>query len=123
MKAVKLSKKEVPAGMLKAFPKYTGRKFSAEAATKVYLSDTYWSGGSKNTYVGIDLHTMNMAPANKRLSAPSMFGGLGDDIESIPLAPGRAIVEHCIFQGKDMGLRFFFHPEDFGKYFPMIAGV
>lgn len=90
-----------------AFPGWRGRKLRTEQRESVTLLGTYWSGGSKNTFVAVELATLRTSPADRRLGDPNAFGGIGDSHPTIRIPPGYAIVEHVIFRGKDLGCRVY----------------
>lgn len=94
-----------------AFPGWKGRKLRVERRETVTLSGTYWSGGSKNEFVAVELATMRTSPADARLGDPNAFGGIGDSCPTIGIPVGFAIVEHVIFRGKDLGCRVYMAPE------------
>ncbi len=94
-----------------AFPKWRGRKLHVERVESVTLSGTYWDGGSKSTFVAVELSTLRTSPADARLGDPNVFGGRGDDRPTIEIPAGFAIVEHVIFRGKDLGCRVYMAPE------------
>lgn len=97
-----------------SFPDYRGRKFRLDMTEAVHCSDTYWDGGSRSQYVGVNLATGKLMPLPDLISggyAPhaDAFYKL---LSSVPLKPGLAIVRHSIFCGKDAGLTIHLHPAD-----------
>ena len=98
-----------------AFPDYKGRKFEVVEATTVSLGGAYWSGGSRNTWKAVQL-----GPEVKVVEASAMI----QNPFRVPQAPvlemvsGVAIVRHCIFQGKDLGLKLYLHPSNMVKMIP-----
>lgn len=90
-----------------AFPEWRGRKLLVKNVKSVTLSGTYWSGGSKNTFVAVELATGRTSPAAASLGDPNVFGGTGDNCPTIEIPAGFAIVEHVIFRGKDLGCRVY----------------
>lgn len=90
-----------------AFPGWKGRKLSVRNVESVTLTGTYWSGGSKNEFVAVELSSLRTSPADARLGDPSVFGGIGDSCPTIKIPAGYAIVEHVIFRGKDLGCRVY----------------
>ena len=87
----------------KAFPGYTGRKFKISVLTgnEMNLTGGYWDGGSKSTYVAVNLSTLQTFQP-KGITAPPEFGGVSDIRTVVPT--GTVVVEHDIFCGKQMGL-------------------
>lgn len=105
--SVKLKKSDLPKAWLKAFPEYKGRKFSVEIAQDVYLSDLHWGGGSRNYYSAVSLETGKAFPA----LVGSPFSGPVLEGSKVPLNASYVVAEHSIFQGHDMGITFYVHPE------------
>lgn len=99
---------------------YNGRKVKLKVAEKVTLSGTYWSGGSKSTYIALNLATMevHVAPG----MAPPQFGGPSDP-PVVPLTDGMAIVEHSVFCGKDMGLTVYINPTNAAPMLPVSVSL
>lgn len=78
---------------------YTGHKFRVKV-TEALTVPTYadqWNGGSRETYAMVDLATGEARP---------MCGG------TFRLKPNTAVRQHTFFQGRDLGLTFFVHPEN-----------
>jgi hypothetical protein len=116
--AIYLDRNDVPQ-QLRAH--YSGRKFRAyivESVTVPADSGT-WSGGSRSVYFGVRLDTGERVKLSDTFSAPWDEGRQDVTLE---LRPGVAVVEHSIFQGKDMGLEFYIHPESAAKLLPAPAG-
>lgn len=80
---------------------YTGRKIKLNVTDKVRMLGTYWDGGSRSTYHGINLATM--ASVDLPHFNPPQFGGPSSPPE-IELKDNLAIVEWSVFCGKDTGL-------------------
>jgi len=103
---IKLSAKDVPAMLRAAFPNYHGRKWYVNVTTSVQMYDTYWSGGTRNQYVGVNLETGKVASPTA-----GAFGKFYDPNEpTVELQPGLAVVEHSMFMGKDAGITIHVHP-------------
>ena len=90
-----------------AYPSYRGRKYKVRAAESVDIGHTYWDGGSRTTYVVVELGSYRVLPVPKQ--TPPQFGGPGS--VDLPLRPGIVVVSHSIFCGKDTGLTFLVHPD------------
>lgn len=111
---IHLEPKQVPANLK---GRYTGKKFSAEVAetVKIPANASIWDHGSRTTYHGIDLVTgetfavgfAHLDPWHKDRKAVE-----------VTLAPGKAVVEHCIAAGTDMGLHFYVHPANAATLLP-----
>jgi hypothetical protein len=85
-----------------AYPDYKGRKFSAEVKRQYYVSN-HWDGGSRSYMVAIDLYTGKIAEPSHESTVP--FNSLAHTCIDIP--PGIGILEHCIYCGKDIGIRLY----------------
>ena len=87
------------------FPRYRGRTFKVGFTDTVSFHDTNWGGGSRNTYraVRMDKGTVNDLPSFAPWSNPV-------EGQTVDLPENVVVVEHSIFCGKDMGLRFYAHP-------------
>lgn len=87
-----------------SFPGYTGRKFKVEVVpegTRIDMT-SYWDGGTRDYFAVVNLATMKgvQIPENGGLNSPHKQPIEGKVIE------GMCIVQHTIFQGKDIGLTF-----------------
>lgn len=102
------------------FPHAASRRpLRVETATRYQVSD-YWSEGSRNEAVFLELATMRAIPAtslpeNARQQANNPFNlAIGE----VQLLAGYAVVEHIIFCGKDLGFRLYLHPDNLA---PLLA--
>lgn len=88
-----------------SFPDYSGRTYHVEFTETVYFSDTYWSGGTRNWYVAIDM-------SNGQVSRMPSYAPWDNPAEGkrIELPEEVVIAEHSHFCGKDMGITFYAHP-------------
>ncbi len=88
-----------------SFPDYKGRTYRVEFTKEVYLSDTYWSGGTRSWYVAIQMQGGQVS------SLPS-FAPWDNPVEGkrVELPKDIVIAEHAYFCGKDMGVTFYAHP-------------
>ena len=114
MQTVYLTPNEVPDVLRKAFPSYNGRKFEIRAAESVALSNGYWDGGSKSEYRAVNLQTGQVQAATGALEDPFRCPAA----PTVEIPRDIAVVEHCRFCGKDMGLRFHVHPDNLAKLLP-----
>jgi hypothetical protein len=98
---------------LLAFPGYSGRKFKLDTFTGPMNLTSYWDGGSKESYVILNLKTRKskVVPENG-----TPYTGKSFRISKLP--EGFAVVEHSIFMGKDMGITIFVNPENMAKMLP-----
>jgi hypothetical protein len=113
MNTVYLDPKQVPANLKR---NYTGQKFQARIVESVTIPSHagLWDGGSRDTYTLIDLATGYEAVASDNVSAP--WDARAD--RKIVLRPGFAVVEHSMFQGKDLGLTFYLLAENAAALLP-----
>jgi hypothetical protein len=109
--AIKVSKKQIPAMLLKAFPDYTGRKFKIEVR-KSYFMQNYWSEGTRYYCKAVNMTTGEIVDPSYETQNP--FRQIAHSTIEIPV--GVCIVEHVIFQGKDLGLRFNIREENLTKF-------
>jgi hypothetical protein len=103
----KLTKKQVPAMLLKAFPDYNGRKFSFNITKSVYLQN-YWSGGTRYFVKLVNLITGEIkeaAPTTENPFRPEAHG-------TFEIPKDWCVVEHILFCGKDLGLCFNISPQN-----------
>ena len=101
------------------FPGYRGRKIKVIVKTEYRLSD-YWDGGSRNYATFLDLQSFTVIPSSQ---LPEQFkqkiaNPFNLPIADITLSPGFAVVENCIFRGKDLGIRIYIHPDNLVKMIP-----
>lgn len=95
------------------FPDYRGQK--AQITTgETYSPENYWSGGSKTYAVAYNLETGVVAQLSKATENPI----LGAAHITVNIPPGAAIVEHIIFQGKDLGIRIIVNPDNLAPFLP-----
>ena len=100
---------------------YSGKKFQAIVCESVTIpmDAGLWSGGSRDHYVGIDLATGESRPFPGQNASP--WDGTRKETVVI-LQPGFAVIEHSHFCGKDMGLRFYVHPDNAAALLPAPTG-
>lgn len=110
-----IEKKDIPSTLLRAFPEYQGKKFEVRRTNKVTLSGAYWDGGTRSEYRAVNIDTGEVSPASPHLANPFTPGY---KVPTVEIPPRVCIVEHCIFCGKDMGLRFHVNEEDTQKMLP-----
>lgn len=117
METVHIDRKEVEPIITATFPGYTGKKVQVMAAESVTLRDLNWSGGTRSQYAGCSLET---GRATGNASAGNAAAPWANPYEGavVPLVAGMALVEHCLFCGKDLGLRIYVHPSMLPKFLP-----
>ncbi len=96
---------------------YSGKKFGAIVCTEVSVpSDSgQWGGGSRDVYNFIKLDTGETAPLLR-----AMQTGWNEPRKetTVKLEPGFAVVMSTIYNGKDLGLTFYIHPDNAAKLLP-----
>lgn len=93
-----------------SFPSYNGNKFTLDFKDSIYIDNT-WSGGSREqtVFVRLDTFTAFVPPDSYRAGA-----------QTVPIPEGSVAVQHVIFSGKDLGIRFI-APPGAAKLFPAPA--
>lgn len=114
MTTIHLDAKDVPQH-LRSW--YTGQKFQAIVGDEmtIPMDAGLWSGGSRTVYRAIKLAT------GETVEAPNQSAAPWDNERRerrVKIAPGFAVVSHVTFSGKDLGLRFYMHPDDAAKLLP-----
>lgn len=109
MQTIFLEPRDVPECIRRVFGGH--RKYKAVITTEVSMFDNHWSGGSRTYYRGVDLATGKIYEP----SIPECGTPFTPDAPTVVLEPGKAIVTHSIFQGKDTGITIYLHPENINK--------
>jgi hypothetical protein len=99
------------------YPNYKGRKIKVEAKT-TYVMSNYWDGGSRDYAVAYHLASGETAQPSVVTANPMR----GQAHAQVDIPEGVAIVEHSIFQGKDVGIRIYVNPANMGKFLPEAHG-
>jgi len=102
------------------FPDYGGKKIQVRAAETVTVHGLNWTGGSRNRYAACTLDgraTGNADAGNAALPWRNPVEG-----QTVAVPPGFAVVEHCMFCGKDLGLRIYVTPGDMPRLLPAPVG-
>jgi len=111
MQSIKVTKKEVPAMLLAAYPDYKGRKYRVEYRENYYMQN-YWSEGSRYYCKAVELSSGRVVDPAHISTNPFRK----EAHATIGIPEGVCIVEHIFFCGKDMGLRFIFNPVNAPKW-------
>jgi len=98
-----------------AYPSYSGRKFSVRVTDRALNLRSSWDGGSRDYYTLIDLATGRTSP---RLPDQSAFDRPVQGLDAVTLPLNAAVVQHCIFRGKDLGLTLIVGPENATQFLP-----
>jgi hypothetical protein len=96
-----------------AFPDYRKQNCFVHVSTECTLSGTYWDGGSRSTYVAVNLSTKRSAGAPQY--DPPQFGGPQRD-PKCAIPAGIAIVKSGTFCGKTAIAQIFIHPDNVAKF-------
>lgn len=92
---------------------YRKRKVIVVSTTSVILSNLNWQGGTRSTY-----HTMDIVSGKvltqSQLSIPYPMNNEAEGAK-IMIPEGIAIIETGVFQGEDMKMRIYVHPENMPK--------
>lgn len=91
----------------KAFPSRK-RKVRISVGERVSFYNTFWDGGSKNTYRAVKLEDGSVASL---ITGGSPWTAVAEGT-TMDLEPGIAIVEETIFCGKNMCLTVHLHPSN-----------
>jgi hypothetical protein len=113
MEQLEVKFSEVSHLIRRCFPDAKSRRTVKISKRNTYQVSDYWSEGSRNECRFLDLETLQVkssesVPTEQRQQAANPFGLA---IYTVTLAPGFAVVEHCIFRGKSLGYRIFLHDE------------
>jgi hypothetical protein len=97
------------ASILRAtYPDYRGRKIFIVPQTCPLDVKSYWEGGSRSFFRFLNLETFSIAV----MPAQSGFDRQIAGADRVTLPVGIACVEHCIFCGKDCGIRIYVNPDN-----------
>ena len=96
------------------YPNYRGRKISLVPQSYPLNVKSYWEGGSRSYFVFLRLDTFQQAA----MPAQSAFDAQIQGAEAVTLPENVACVEHCIFCGKDAGIRIHVNPSNVTKLLP-----
>lgn len=97
-----------------AFPGVFSRRTVKVEVRETYRVSDYWSGGSRDEAIFVELSTLKSVSAQ---SLPPECRQQKNNpynlaIGEVVISPGYAIVEHVIFQGKDLGYRIYLNREN-----------
>lgn len=104
---IKVKKAEIRPILEASFPQYAGRRFEVVLAETCYLSDTYWSGGTRSQYVFVPMDGRNVRKLDS-LQNPWESKVEGSTVK---MSVDFVIVEHSVFCGQDMGIKIHAHPD------------
>ncbi len=108
MTLCKLKKADVKPILAATFPSYRGRTFRLKLATSYHL-ENYWSGGTKHYVRAVKFDEAGeilVSDPHHATTNPFNIAAHKD----IDIPEDVVLVEHCIFCGKDLGIRFIVNP-------------
>ena len=108
MSEIKAKKADVWWLVARAFPHYTGRKFTIRPSTTITFWDTNLSGGTRSQYAAVRLDRGDSRARVYVAPAPWANPVEGRTVE---IPNGFAVVEHRISTGKDVGITVWVRPE------------
>lgn len=100
------------------FPSYNGKKFKISTLIPLRL-DSYWSGGSKDSFAFYCLPTTNIATVKS--NHPAFAPNNPSKLDKLPR--GMLLVKHNYFRGKDMGITVYANKEDLTGMLPKATPV
>ncbi len=104
----------------RAFPGYTGRTFKLIVTDQTINTASYWSGGTRSYFVFVSLSDNRVSP---EVPAQSAFDKPIPGATEVSIPDGFACVEHCLFCGKDHGLRIYIGPTNAAKLIPETVDI
>ena len=93
------------------YPDYKGRKYKLGTFEHPMNLDSYWDGGTRYYYAFYDLQTKKVLEVHS--NHPFFEAGKPRRLTRLPA--DTLLVEHCIFCGKDAGVRIYANPENLLK--------
>ncbi len=110
--AIKLKRSEVPESVKSSG--YKGNKFLLVITSQVSVPSTanVWDSGSRDTYSGIELETGRLVVLGSQ-EAP--WSNHRSD-RTFTMIPGIVVIRHTVFQGKDLGITIYAHPDNVRKF-------
>lgn len=95
------------------FPDYKGKTIKLSDNPPKDL-DSYWVDGSKNSFVFYDLSTGKLFDVKS--NHPMFEANNPRHLDKLP--ENIALVKHCIFCGKDLGITVYLHPKNITPFLP-----
>ncbi|MGH2397536.1 MAG: hypothetical protein ACRDFW_11235 [bacterium] len=90
-----------------AYPDYAGRKFRVCSTRRTYSMADYWSDGSRNFAVAVDLATGRIVEPREAAHNP-LVGRAAHATFEIPAGVG--ILERAVFCGRQLGITLYVAP-------------
>ena len=90
------------------YPSYKGRRTVKVEARQTYRVSDYWDGGSRDYVEFFHLPTSRVVRQEQvEFEKQERGNPYGSNMGTVKLTPEIAVVENCIFRGKDMGIRIY----------------
>ena len=99
------------------YPNYKGRrKVKVEKRARYHVSD-YWDGGSRDYAEFVHLPTNRIVRLEQlNYEHQDMSNPFNLPIGIVNITPDVAVVVNSIFQGKDMGITIYVHPDSYPAF-------
>lgn len=94
--------------VLAAFPAYRKHQVFVSVTARVGLGGSYWNGGSRSTYIAVNLANGYSASA-PQFNPPQFGGPITDPVVTLP--EDVAIVQGGIFNGKPATAHIYLRPD------------
>jgi len=91
-----------------AYPDYRGRTIQVAVTGGTLDLASYWEGGSRNYFVFVRFADLKAVPMPEQGPYDRPVAGA----DKYQMRPGIAVVKHTLFQGKDLGITIYVHPEN-----------
>jgi len=110
MNYIHVERNDVPSILIPDF--YTGRKFKIAVTGNFQIPFDHgaWNGGSRDTFRVVNMTTGESVSLDDTESGMLAMRDPKAD-RSFTMVPNYAIVRHTIFQGKDVGITIYVHPD------------
>ena len=99
-----------------AFPNYRGRKYKIDNSGRPVNITSYWSHGSRDYFVIVDLETKKILPIPQN---GTIFDGGPIVNDGVIVPPGFVIIEHSLAMGQDFGITFHVDPDTAISFLPV----
>lgn len=113
---IHLDPSDVPPAIVHA-ARYGGRKWQLRVGESVNVSNTQWDGGTRNQYTLVRLEDGQSMHVSDPRPWPESMSMIGE----VAIPSGCAVLEHCTFCGKDLGVRIYIRPENATPLLPKPA--
>jgi len=101
----------------KCYPSWKGRRKVKVSTKERYRVSDYWDGGSRDYYEFVHLPSGRLLQLEQVEYEHQENGNpYNQTLGYVRLTPEVAVVENCIFQGKDLGVRIYVHPDSLERF-------